>query len=191
MNNYVENQKQLTWSRIETPRIHHGIGVIAIDHNIYLKNNRYSIDANTLDLEIKDATADDEGTYECRVLPENIVLTIHLELNKGVTLKIYKVVQGTGHKQDVTNGRIQVKSKSRIELECKDISGITQNYEWLSTANIKRERGFYVEENGKFVIESVDSHHAGLYQCIVENEDKSKPKITEKVEIVVECEFFI
>lgn len=194
--NFVASQKQLTWSRLPS-RGHPTSDVIAYDKNVYNNIKKYHVD-DDLNLEIKDITMDDDGQYVCGILPDNINLTIYVTVNAIVNvndknLRIYRVNPSFG-KQDVTGSKIQVKSKSRIELECKDISnGPAKVYQWVSTAQIKRERGFYVEENGKFVIEGADSHHAGLYQCIAENEQKggNPETMTERVEISVECKYSI
>lgn len=194
IDHFNENEMQLTWRK--SSRGGHNSPVIATDKTVYTKNNKYHID-NDFNLNIVNAAIEDNGAYVCSVLPDGLYMTIHLKVRTDLSkLKIHRIVE-SGHNLDVTKSKIQIKSGTRVELLCEDISqGPAKVYQWIGEKSMRRNNGIYVDESGKLVIDKADSQHAGLYQCIATNEDQkannngTKPlELHDVVEIVVECKY--
>lgn len=133
----------------------------SISHNIA----RASVDDKDA-LHLKYVTPFDANKYLCKIIPEQVILT--------VDLKVYgsnKFAEITANGQDVSNKTIyynpnksgpEFKGRS-LQLECNPHGGYpTGSITWTHESN-------RITKGALLSIKDVKPENAGLYQCLVDN----------------------
>uniref|UniRef100_A0A1I8QAP3 Ig-like domain-containing protein n=1 Tax=Stomoxys calcitrans TaxID=35570 RepID=A0A1I8QAP3_STOCA len=146
---------------------------IAIASGQYSMNDRYESQKNN-SLLLRQAQPSDSGDYFCTILPQNITQTIILNVEK--TLTIY--CDG----RDVLGRQITYRQGESHSCECKTPGMKSGKIKWFWN-NLRAADADLQVVNNIIMLDNIDAHHAGLYQCL--DEDGSKNPRNGKFELMV------
>lgn len=157
-----------------------GDNLVTQDKHVLEPSNRFNVTPQW-SLEIKDVKVSDEGSYQCKIVPDDISLTIKLMIKRTPAIQI---IEGN---RDVTEQQLSFREGDKIRLDCQSQDHPQPKYIWsLNGTRLEKQNGVIVDK-GTLIIESAEPHHSDIFQCLAEN---SFNLLTHKtVAIHIDCKF--
>lgn len=143
-------------------------------------DHRVSIDKNH-SLRITNIVSTDQGEYRCRVLPNQIEMKAHLEVQTHPHARIF---QHDG--RDVTGKSFTVHQGDQVELECRGSGRPQPAIKWSAEGERVITGHGIVVDGGKLTILAADHQHVRIYQCLADN-GFSVAHATISVNVQCEC----
>lgn len=132
------------------------------DQQILEPSNRFKLTPQW-SLEIKNVKGSDEGSYQCKIVPGDLTLSIKLLIKRSPEIKI---IEGN---RDVTEQQLSFREGEKIRLDCQSEDNPQPKYIWsLNGTRLDKQNGVIVEK-GTLIIESAEPHHSDIFQCLAEN----------------------
>ncbi|XP_050316135.1 limbic system-associated membrane protein-like isoform X2 [Anthonomus grandis grandis] len=139
----------LVWKR--------GIAVLSAGKTLVSPDPRVTLNPD-FSLEIKEVGPQDAGDYVCQIgtlQPKEITHTVEIL----VPPRIHYIT---------SNGRVEVKKGSSVRMECKASGNPVPKVTWSRKNNLL-PGGEQSIISPALVLDKVDRHHAGVYQCVANN----------------------
>lgn len=137
---------------------------IVMAQNVLLNKERTFIDANH-SLKLVNVQPAYQGTYECRVLPNNTTLKVNLVIKTKPIATIYDM----GNK-DISGRSMTYSQGNSVEIICKGVGQPKPTIKWFANGErVGGSHGIHVSD-GTLIIKHADHQHVRLYQCLADNE---------------------
>lgn len=140
--------------------------VVTQERVVILPDPRISIDGN-YSLKINNVQESDASQYYCKVLPENLKLSmkVNLEIISSPTATI---LDKDG--RNLSGRQVTYHQGDRIEVECKGFGNPTPQIKWFTKGERIASGSDNVHvNNGYLIIDHADHDHVKLYQCLADN----------------------
>lgn len=150
---------------------------------LYQSNVKISQDPKykleNLDLIIQNVKPEDASKYLCKLIPEKDILTINLDVTKPPMVKI------VDNFRDVSDNTITYKEGQRVAFDCNGSDeGSIITWSFKGERLVGSKHGVRVD-NEKLMINKVEHHNAGTYQCLVVKGNETP--VHQSVYLNVEC----
>lgn len=143
-----------------------------IHHLIYQQTSRVTTDDRFIllpdhSLVILNVKEQDQGSYFCNVLPENITMTAKLVVLSPLQAHIYE------GGREITDRSITYNQHNRIEVECKASGSKTNkiDFKWSADGNRLTSNDRIKINGGKLIIEKASYDDIRVYQCLADDGD--------------------
>lgn len=147
--------------------------VLSNDPRIHLETKYYT-------LSIDNVQPEDESTYTCVVLPQNIAMKAVLEILVDPIAKIY-----ADDGREITGRALTFHEGERVDVKCNSTGTTPAKIKWFSNGEEVLSDDNIVIDNGSLTINKPDEKHVRLYQCLA---DHGGSVAHASVNINIQCE---